>query len=226
MEDQVVFYYKYKTSPQWGEWRNMWSSFNLTIIVPNHRKLPDELVDPVNPRIQWVKDEDFVKESKYHYIELPSLYHIPFRGPNFSTITLPENCSILIPIIYHDWIHLYTEDTCLESFRLSTNDFYLENSMSLDDWLQQITLQWTIDYNNWDSLSDYEKKRFIGWCYILGEWTPLEKQTREIEWFNNDLLHYDLMNSKHRQSCRLPDEERDFCDAQAGAVGFVWSEGS
>lgn len=179
---QWVFYYPLRATEEvgWGGWKTLWGGqpFYLWILIGD-RNPPDIRMDPSNPRIEWKRVLPKKKPNE-HRFELPSLYHVPFKGSRFREISMEMRYTI--GIRDHEFFHRQTEEEEEGDIAdLHEDEIYLENRRPRNEWIREVVEPcWKEMWKR-----DERSKKFFMYSEILGEWMTaslvMEKVFREEE---------------------------------------------
>lgn len=188
--DRFTFYYELEEAV-WGDWKDLWTAtFPLKIVCGTK---PETIVDKENPRIEWVSVEEC---DRAHWIELPSLYHIPVRGPEFDH--LPLDKTIALPIVEHGWLsYTCTSETGQDIYFAEPREISVEFKLSKEQWTDQMLTFLEKNRHDVEGLDMDVRRRLCGIALALKEWRVLQDVSPLCEWPSQWVQYDVLQSSKH-----------------------------
>jgi hypothetical protein len=195
-----VFYYRLRSDEEvgWGGWKTLWE-FPLWILIGD-RKPPEIKMDPSNPRIEWKKALPPKKENE-HRFELPSLYHVPFKGSRFHKI--PAALHFTMGIKDHEFFHRQREEEGKEEdYCLHEDEIYLENRRPRKEWINVVVEPcWREMWKKGE-----ESRTFFMYSQIMGEWKTASGLLEKVFPEEEKRFHRAVVSDHLR--CRLSKKER------------------
>lgn len=203
-----IFYYEWdeETRPSWGEWRFGWSyqEFPLKIYV---KELPDVVLDRNNPRIEWIVGKDARAQARPGecWFRLPTLNHIPVRGPRFEQLSSRIVAArLLLPVLENQqWLYFLEQQFVTHTdLRIHPDEFALENpTMSWEN-------EWASYHRNGGATDIDAHRRFFFLSCLMGEWRLCETLLEGCRW-PSAIEGFHRANIQLHLRNRLPREERE-----------------
>lgn len=215
MSDTLIFYYSCRdntTAPDFSYWFH--TDIQLKVIADN---LPDEVVCKQCPSIHWMTNPEFESWKQNHpekvFLEIPSLFHVPSFGKDFlTTMKIPENCGVLVPVFDFDWVYYIKSDNVCENYiRFSQRQILIENKMTdKEEWLMKhVRPSWETFFQYMNDLDIYQRRMLLGLSKVLGEWKLVGELTKICDW-SQAIEEYDVAEMNFFTNMRLPEKTRSY----------------
>lgn len=210
--ETIGFYHVWEDkegSPTWGGWKNLWEMVpHPVVILIGDKEWPEERINRINPRIEWAKGDwdGYDRKGKRTWIRLPSLYHAAV----FGKAALVEGGFRYIVEDFEWWHVEETDGPSALLPMVSPETFRLENRGDVAVWNSDIQKQWKARWLRKKEgviFSEKEKREFISWCRIVGEWTTIYSILEEgCDLDRGSLVYFKALCDQKRKVSREEDE--------------------